>query len=46
MCKNLFKEGSIGAEEAVGSKPVSLLDADVKNLISCGDKFFGLLLLF
>ena len=32
---NLLKEGAIRAEEAVGAKPISLLDADVKNLILC-----------
>ena len=32
---NLFEEGAIGAEEAIWSKPVSLLDADMKNLIFC-----------
>ena len=42
---NLLKEGAIWAEEAVWAEPVSLLDADVKDLnFDFGVKFFFLLL--
>ena len=36
---NLLKEGAIWAEEAIWADPVSLLDADVKDLNFGGVKF-------
>ena len=42
---NLLKEGAIWAEEAIWAEPVSLLDADVKDLKFDAVKFLFLVLI-
>ena len=42
---NLLKEGAIWAEEAIWAEPVSLLDADVKDLNFDARKFLFLALI-